>query len=97
MEIDRFRVVKAEVEYDPSVIDERILAECNMYSLAPSMSIMYEYEVENKGFLYPSRMEMTLEYAHLGLRNYQGKKASVDITYDQYRYFSVGTEYEIKK
>jgi TonB family protein len=102
VEKNGFRLVKAEVEYDSTVIDERLLAECKQYYLAPYMTITCEYEVENKGFLFPSRQEISIEYDHLGSAlggssNKRGEKANIDMTYDQYRYFSVGTDYKIIK
>lgn len=97
VEKSSYRVVKTEVEYDPSVIDERLLAECKKSYLAPSMTITYEYGVENKGFLFPSRQEISIMYDHLGSSNDKEEKTNISMSYDQYRYFSVSTEYQIKK
>jgi TonB family protein len=86
------RVVQAEIEYDASAIDERILAECRQYYLVPHMRATYEYGDEKKGILFPSRSEIVLDYSQLGRANTRDTKMKLDIRYDNYRFFSVETE-----
>lgn len=92
-----YRVVKAEVELNSYAMDERILAECKRYYLTPHMTVTYEYVIENKGILFPSRSEISLDYTGLGLRNKRDTKEKLNIRYDHYRFFTVDTEYKIIK
>ena len=86
------RVVQAEIECDASAIDERILAERRQYYLVPHMTATYEYDDEHKGILFPSRSEIVLDYSQLGRTNTRKTKMSLDIRYDNYRFFTVETE-----
>jgi hypothetical protein len=91
------RVVKAEVECGSSAIDKRILTECQQYYLVPHMRVTYEYGIEKKGILFPSRSEVVLDYSQLGPTNTQDTKMKLEIRYDKYRFFIVETNAEIKK
>jgi protein TonB len=91
------RVVQAEIECDASAIDERILAECRQYYLAPHMRATYEYGDEKKGILFPSRSKIVLDYSQLGRTNTSKTKMKLDIRYDNYRFFTVETEKKLEK
>jgi protein TonB len=95
IEKEDFRVIKAEVMLDASAIDERIRAECREFYLVPHMTVTYEYRVEEKGLLFPSRSEVVLDYSQLGRTNTRDTKMKVDIQYDKYRFFTVETESKI--
>ena len=86
------RVVQAEIECDASAIDERILAERRQYYIVSHMTATYEYYDEHKGILFPSRSEIVLDYSQLGRTNTRKTKMSLDIRYDNYRFFTVETE-----
>lgn len=86
------RVVQAEIECDASSIDDRILAECRQYYLAPHLRATYEYGDEKKGILFPSRSKIVLDYSQLGRANTRDTKMKLDIRYDNYRFFTVETE-----
>ena len=92
-----FRVVKAEIRLDASAIDERIRAECREFYLVPHMTVTYEYGVEKKSLLFPSRSEIVLDYSQLGRTNTRDTKMKVDIQYENYRFFTVETDSQIKK
>jgi periplasmic protein TonB len=89
------QVVQAEIEYDASAIDERILAECHQYYLAPHMRALFEYGEEKNGVLFPSRSEIVLDYSQLSRTNIRDTKMKLDIRYDNYRFFTVETEPKI--
>lgn len=89
------RVVQAEIESDPSSIDDRILAECRKYYIAPRLKAIFQYDEDKKGILFPSRSEIVLEYSQLGQRNTRDTKMKLDIRYDQYRFFTVESEPKI--
>jgi TonB family protein len=89
------RVVQAEIECDATAIDERILAECRQYYLAPHMRATYEYGDEKKSILFPSRSRIVLDYSQLGGTNKRDTKMKLEIRYDNYRFFTVETEPKI--
>ncbi len=89
------RVVHAEIECDPSSIDDRILAECRKYYIAPHLNVVFEYGEDKKGILFPSRSKIVLDYSQLGRRNTRDTKMRLDIRYDQYRFFTVESEPKI--
>jgi len=89
------RVVQAEIECNASSIDDRILAECRQYYLAPHLRATYEYGDEKKGLLFPSQSEIVLDYSQLGQKNARDTKMKLDIRYDHYRFFTVETEPKI--
>jgi TonB family protein len=91
------RVVQAEVECGSSAIDKRVLTECHQYYLVPHMRVTYEYNVDKKGILFPSRSEVVLDYSQLGPTNTRDIKMKLNIRYDTYRFFTVETNSEIKK
>ena len=91
------QVVQTEIEYAASAIDERILAECHQYYLAPHMRALFEYGDEKKSILFPSRSEIVLDYSQLGRTNTRDTKMKLDIRYDNYRFFTVETEPKIIK
>jgi TonB family protein len=92
-----YRVVKAEIEFSSYATDERILAECKRFYLTPHMNVTYEYGVEKKGILFPSRSEISLDYTGLGMTNKRETKEKLNIQYDHYRFFTVDTNYRIIK
>lgn len=94
---EKHQVFKAEVEFNPSALDERLLAECRRWYLAPAMVVLYEYATEKSGFQYPSRTRVRVDYSRLGTTNKTNRKADIDIRYDQYRFFNVETDPKIIK
>jgi len=92
-----YRVVKAEIEFSSYATDERILAECKRFYLTPHMNVTYEYGVEKKGILFPSRSKISLDYTGLGMTNKRETKEKLTIQYDHYRFFTVDTNYRIIK
>jgi protein TonB len=91
------RVVQAEVECGSSAIDKRVLTECHQYHLVPHMRVTYEYDIDKKGILFPSRSDVVLDYSQLGRTNTRDTKMKLDIRYDKYRFFTVETDSQIKE
>jgi hypothetical protein len=89
------RVVRVDIECDSQVIDERILAECRQYYIAPHLRARYDYGEDIKGIRFPSRSEIILDYSHLGQANTRDTKMRLDIKYDHYRFFTVETDSRI--
>jgi hypothetical protein len=61
------------------------------------MNVTYEYGVEKKGILFPSRSKISLDYTGLGMTNKRETKEKLNIQYDHYRFFTVDTNYRIIK
>ena len=91
------RVVKTEIECGKTAIDERILAECRQFYLVPHLTATYEYDNDIKGILFPSRSEIILDYSQLDRTNDRDTRIKLNISYDNYRFFSVSTEPKIIK
>jgi protein TonB len=89
------RVVRVDFECDASAIDERILAECRQYYIAPHLRARYDYGEDIKGIRFPSRLEIILDYSHLEQANTRDTKMKLDIKYDHYRFFTVETDSRI--
>ncbi len=91
-----FQIVKAEVETDFVEGYEDILSECEHYFLKPHFKSTHDYEVEKNGILFPSRSEIRVEYSGL-LAAKKDLKSELEVTYENYRFFTVATDYNIIK
>jgi len=91
-----FRIVRAEVETDFVEGFEKILLECNQYYLKPHFKSTYYYEIEKNNLLFPSRSEICVEYSGL-LASKKGIKLEVEVTYKNYKFFTVETDHNIIK
>jgi len=90
-------ILKAELEFNESVLDPRWREECRREYLTPSLTAVYEFGIEKIGFRFPSRTRIRVEYSALGASNRTEAKAELDIRYDQYRFFNVETDPKIIK
>jgi hypothetical protein len=91
-----FRIVKTEVETDSLAGFEQIIAECNHYYLKPHFKSTHYFEVDKNGLLFPSRSEIRVDYSGL-LTKKKDLKSEVEITYSNYRFFTVDWNHEIIK
>ncbi len=91
-----FRIVKAEIETDFLEGYEEIFEECQRHYLKPHFRSTHYYEIDKNGLLFPSRSEIRIDYSGL-LTAKKDLKSEVEITYRNYKFFTVETDYEIIK
>jgi hypothetical protein len=75
---------------------ENILSECDNYFLKPHFKSTHYYEVEKNGILFPSRSEIRVEYSGL-LAAKKDLKSELEVTYENYKFFTVETDHNIIK
>lgn len=91
-----FRVLRAEIETVFVEGFEQVIAECNRYYLRPHFKSTHDYGIEKNGLLFPDRSEIRCEYSGF-LRTKKDLKSEVEITYQDYKFFTVETDHEVIK
>lgn len=91
-----FRIIKIEMETDFVHGFESVLSECYRYYLKPHFKATYTYEVDKKGLLFPKKAEIQVEYSGF-LKEARRLKSEVNISYNNYKFFTVKTDHDVIK
>ncbi len=91
-----FQIIKSEIEGVPLYGYEDILREAVFLNIEPFFLRTYEYKIENNGVMLPSRTAVLIKYPSL-MSNRRETKSRVELTYKDFKFFTVETETVIKK
>jgi TonB family protein len=89
-----FQILQCEIEGMPLEGYEDILQDCIRFNIEPIFTITYLYQIERKGVLFPSRVDLRVVYKDPITKL---KKMKTEITYKKYKIFTVETEEEIRE
>jgi TonB family protein len=90
------QVLKCEIEGVPVEGYEDVLVDSVALNIRPSFIATHEYRNDKKGILFPYRSTVRVEYPGVDPQGPIPKIAS-KLSYDKYRFFTVGTEHQIVK
>lgn len=90
------QVLKCEIEGVPVEGYEDVLEDSVVLNIRPSFVAMHEYRIDKNGILFPYRSTVRVEYPGVDPQGPIPKIAS-KLSFEKYRFFTVGTEHEIVK
>lgn len=93
------RILRSEIRGIPLKGFEDVLEESTKLNVKADFIAIHEYEVEKNNVLFPSRTKVNVTYPQ-GWAAYptrRSPKIKAVISYDQYKFFSVSTNVNIKK
>lgn len=90
------QVLKCEIEGVPVEGYEDVLEDSVVLNIRPSFVATHEYRIDKNGILFPYRSTVRVEYPGV---DHQGPipKIASKLSFEKYRFFTVGTEHEIVK
>jgi hypothetical protein len=91
-----FQILKIEIEGVPIEGYDDILSEAAQLNIEPFFLRTYEFRVEKKGFLFPERTSVQVEYPSFP-RSRREIKSKLELNYKNFKYFMVETGYDTKK
>jgi len=92
-----YRILKVEVKTIFLAGYEQIVKECQKYYLKPSFTTVHSYEFEKNDILFPSQSKILVEYKGLVGQFKKATKLKTEISYYNYRFFTVETDHNIIK
>jgi len=100
--VDRstFQILRSKIEGVPLEGFEDVLVESSAFLIKPSFTTTYVYDVEQKGVLFPSQLEIRVLYPVEGgpmMLMPRTVKWKADLAYDKYRFFTVETDSKVIK
>lgn len=90
------QVLKCEIEGVPVEGYGDVLEDSVVLNIRPSFVATHEYRIDKKGILFPYRSTVRVEYPGVDPQGSIPKIAS-KLSFEKYRFFTVGTEYQIEK
>lgn len=93
---ERFQVLKSEIEGVPLDGYEDVLSDAVLLNINPFFLRTYEFRIEKGGVLFPDRTTVQIEYPTI-MRGRRETKAKIELTYKDFKFFTVQTEGAIKK
>jgi hypothetical protein len=96
IDLESFQVHKCDIEGIPIDGYDEVLNDCAILNIEPIFLTTHEYRIEKNGILFPSRSVIRVAYPGI---DYRGAidKVRIDLDYDNYKFFTVETDQEIKK
>lgn len=96
IDLESFQVHKCDIEGIPIDGYDEVLNDCAILNIEPIFLTTHEYRREKNGILFPSRSSVRAAYPGI---DYRGAidKIRIDLDYDNYKFFTVETDQEIKK
>jgi len=94
------RILRSEIHGVPLKGFEDVLEETTKLNVKSDFVTVHEYEVEKNNLLFPSRSKVDVTYPSGWAASptwWPSPKIKAVITYDQYKFFAVSTDYKIKK
>ncbi len=91
-----FQILKIEIEGIPLDGYDDVLSEAVLLNITPPFLRTYEFRIERKGMLFPERTTVQVEYPSL-TRGRRETKSKIELTYKDFKFFTVDTGYDIKK
>jgi TonB family protein len=92
------RILRSEIRGIPLKGFEDVLEESTRLNVKADFVAIHEYEVEKNNVLFPSRTKVKVTYPQKWTRTtIRSPKIKAVISYDQYKFFSVSTNVNIKK
>ena len=95
LEKDKGTVLKIEIGGIPFEGYDDVWREAAAFGFQPKSNIEILFGIENKGFLYPSRTTVSIQYRlpdPIGLLD----KIALDVTYKNHKFFSVETDHRLR-
>lgn len=91
-----YQVLKCEIEGIPIDGYEEVLNDCVILNIEPIFLTTHEYRQEKNGILFPSRSSVRVAYPGI---DYRGAidKIRINLSYDNYKFFTVETDQEVIK
>jgi len=91
-----FQILKSEIEGVPLYGYDNVLREAVYLNIKPFFLRTYEYKVEKNGVMLPQRTKVQIKYPSLMSSRHE-TKSNIELTYKDFKFFSVETETEIIK
>jgi hypothetical protein len=91
-----FQILKSEIEGVPLDGYDDVLGDAVLLNVKPYFLRNYEFRVEKKGVIFPSKTTVEIEYPSVS-PNSRETKAKIEMSYKNFRFFTVETDHEIKK
>jgi TonB family protein len=91
-----YRILRCEVEGVPLDGYDDVLSESVLLNIRPYFLRTYEYRTENGGVLLPDRTTVRIEYPSL-IAGRRETKSKIDLSYENFKFFTVETGHEIKE
>jgi len=96
IEKEDYRILRCEIEGVPLDGYDNVLGEAVLLNIRPFFMRTYEFRMENKGTLLPTRSAVRIEYPGL-LPKRRETKMKIDLEYRDFRFFIVDTEGAIRQ
>ncbi len=93
---ENYSIMQVQVETSYVTGYEEVYEECSKFFLMPHLTITHHFENEKNGILFPSRSVIRIEYSGF-LRTKKELKSNIDVTYSNYRFFTVDVDHDIIK
>lgn len=91
-----YGILRCDIEGVPIDGYEDVLSDCAALNIKPSFNISHEFRFEKKGIFFPSRSRIRVSYPAIDIRG-PIEKISIDLRYDNYKFFVVETETRVIK
>jgi TonB family protein len=92
------QVLKSEIQGVPLEGYDDVLRDTTQFSIKPILTTTHTYEVEKQGVFFPTHTVIRVEYPEpISWLTERVLKLKIDMAYDQYKFFTVETESNVKK
>jgi len=91
------QIRRCEVTGVPLEGYEDVLSDCVLLGIHPNFVMTYEYGIDHMGIGFPSRTSVRIEYPMPVSLGGSILKATIEMKYSEYKYFTVSTESAVKK